>query len=312
MNVLHSIDELAAVPGPVFLAIGVFDGVHLGHRAVIRRAAEDAQKAGGTAVVVTFDPHPARVLRPGKSPRLLTSTAHKIRLIQTLGISHLLVIRFDENFAATKPEDFIHELHGACQPLSEICVGHEWSFGRNRAGNLKMLKQWGDKLGFEEVGVEAVTVDGEVVSSTRIRAAVEAGEMERAARFLGREFTVLGTVIEGEHLGTKLGFPTANLATHNEQFPPDGVYAVKSLLNNRTLPGVANIGIRPTVKHHGGERLLEVHLFDFAENIYGAEIEIFFRKFLRAEKKFANVDELRAQISEDAKISRTFISGTVS
>ncbi len=310
MKVLHSIAELSAVPGPVFLAIGVFDGVHLGHKSVIRRALGDAKKADGTAVVVTFDPHPSRVLRPGNGPCLLTSTAHKIRLVEALGISHLLVIHFDAAFAATPPEDFIAALHAACKPLREICVGHQWSFGRNRAGNLDMLKLWGDKLGFDEVGVPAVEVDGKVVSSTLIRAMAEAGDLENVARFLGREFTVLGTVVEGEHLGGKLGFPTANLSTQNEQFPPGGVYAVEALLHNRMLSGVANIGTRPTVKQQGGERLLEVHLFDFDENIYGAKIEVFFRKFLRTEKKFASVDELRLQISEDAKIARTFLAAS--
>jgi riboflavin kinase/FMN adenylyltransferase len=310
LKVLHSIAELSAVPGPVFLAIGVFDGVHLGHRSVIRRALQDAKNAGGTAVVVTFDPHPSRVLRPGNGPCLLTSTSHKIRLVEALGISHLLVIHFDAAFAATPPEDFIAALYAACKPLREICVGHQWSFGRNRAGNLEMLKIWGDKLGFDEVGVPAVEVDGKVVSSTLIRTMVEAGDLVNAARFLGREFTVLGTVGEGEHLGRKLGFPTANLSTHNEQFPPDGVYAVKALLKNRMLPGVANIGTRPTVEQQGGERLLEVHLFDFDENIYGAEVEVFFRKFLREEKKFASVEELRQQISEDAKIARAVLAAS--
>ena len=268
----------------MFLAIGVFDGVHLGHKAVIQRALEDAKKAGGTAVVVTFDPHPVRILRPGQAPRLLTSTPHKIRLIRDLGITHLLIIHFDAAFASTPPEEFVVSLNDVCKPLREICVGHQWSFGKNRAGNLEMLKTWGDKLGFDEVGVQAVEIDGEVVSSTLIRAKVEAGELESAARFLGRDFTVFGTVIEGRHLGRQLGFPTANIATHNEQFPPNGVYAVEAFHDGKTLQGVVNIGVRPTVENEGGERLLEVFLFDFDKNIYGDDIEVVFRKFLRPER----------------------------
>jgi len=307
VKVLSSIAELSAVPGPLFLAIGVFDGVHLGHQAVILHALDDARNAGGTAVVVTFDPHPARVLRQAQAPRLLTSTPHKIRLIRDLGVTHLLVIHFDRQFASISPEDFILSLSEACKPLREICVGHEWCFGKNRAGNLEMLKIRGDKLGFDEVGVRAVEVDGEVVSSTLIRGFVEAGELEKAARFLGRDFTVFGTVVEGSHLGRELGFPTANLGTHNEQFPPDGVYAVEAFRDEKTLRGVVNIGVRPTIAEQTGERVLEVHLFDFHQNIYGENIEIAFRKFLRREEKFAGLEELKAQIARDVDAARAFL-----
>lgn len=308
MKVLNSIAELSTLPGPVFLAIGVFDGVHLGHKAVILRALNDAKKVGGTAVVVTFDPHPVRILRPEKAPRLLTSTPHKIRLIRDLGIDHLLIIHFDKEFASTSAEDFVLGLGGSCKPLREICVGHEWAFGHKRAGNLQMLKTWGDKLGFDEVGVRAVEIEGQVVSSTLIRGLVEAGELQKAARFLGREFTVFGTVVEGNHLGRQLGFPTANLRTHNEQFPPDGVYAAEALHDGATYRGVVNIGVRPTIANQSGERLLEVHLFDFNRTIYGEDIEVTFRKFLRPEKKFAGLDELKAQIARDAADARAFFA----
>lgn len=303
-GVLRSIDELRNLPGPLFLAIGVFDGVHRGHQAVIRRALEAARFAEGTAVVVTFDPHPVRVLRPELAPRLLTSTAHKLQLIRDLGVTHQLIIHFDVAFAGTSPEDFIRALAAASQPLQEICVGFEWSFGKGRAGNLALLERLGGQLGFDEVGVPAVEMDGEIISSTLIRAAVENGDLARAAKLLGREFTILGTVVEGDRLGRKLGFPTANLSAHNEQYPPNGVYAVEAKRGDQVLPGVANIGVRPTVKNAGGERLLEVHLFDFEEEIYGEDLEITFRKFLRPEQKFAGLEELRAQIQKDAAQAR--------
>ncbi|HEY3899559.1 MAG TPA: bifunctional riboflavin kinase/FAD synthetase [Chthoniobacter sp.] len=306
-GVLRAIGELREVPGPVFLAIGVFDGVHLGHQAVIRRALEAARQHGGSAVAVTFDPHPVRVLRPEQAPRLLTSTAHKLRLIRDLGVSYQLVIHFDEAFAATPPEDFIRALVGAARPLREICVGFEWSFGKGRTGNLALLEKLGMELGFAEVGVPAVESDGEIISSTLIRRAVENGDLARAAELLGREFTVLGTVIEGDRLGRKLGFPTANLSAHNEQFPPNGVYAVEARRDGKVWPGVANIGVRPTVKNARGERLLEVHLFDFAEEIYGEKLEITFRQFLRPEQRFANLDELKAQIGRDAEKARVVL-----
>jgi len=306
-GVLQAIGELRDVPGPVFLAIGVFDGVHLGHQAVILRALAAARRDGGSAVAVTFDPHPVRVLRPEQAPRLLTSTAHKLRLIRALGVTHQLVIHFDQAFAATPPEDFIRALVSAARPLRESCVGFEWSFGKGRAGNLALLERLGAELGFAEVGVPAVESDGEIISSTLIRRAVEHGELARAARLLGRDFTILGTVVEGERLGRKLGFPTANLSAHNEQFPPNGVYVVEARRGDRLLPGVANIGVRPTVRNAGGERLLEVHLFDFDAGIYGEDLEITFRKFLRPEQRFGSLEELRGQIARDAQAARQFL-----
>jgi riboflavin kinase/FMN adenylyltransferase len=304
LEVLTSIADLARLPGPLFLAIGVFDGVHLGHRAVIERAHADAQQANGTPVVVTFDPHPVRVLRPEKAPRLLTSTPHKLRLIRALGVRHLLIIPFDSAFAATPPDTFIRQLAAAANPLREICVGHQWSFGKGRAGNLEMLEQLGDELGFTEVGVPAVEIDGQIVSSTLIRQAVECGDLDRAARLLGRDYTVLGTVVEGAHLGRTIGFPTANLSAHNEQFPPDGVYAVEASLDGERLRGVVNIGVRPTIANASGERVLELHLFDFTRDIYGADIEVVFRRFLRPEQKFPSLEELRDQIARDVADAR--------
>src|SRR5678815_3458082 len=246
LSPLRSISDLASVPGPVFLAIGVFDGVHLGHRAVIERALADARGGGGSTAAVTFDPHSVRVLRPEKAPHLLTSTPHKLRLIRDLGVQHILVIPFDREFAATPPAEFIGQLAAAARPLREICVGHQWSFGRNRTGNLELLDRLGHELGFDEIGVPAVEIDGRIVSSTVIRQAVESGDFATAARLLGREYTILGTVVEGLHLGRTLGFPTANLAAHNEQFPPNGVYVVEARRNgDAPLRGVANIGVRP-------------------------------------------------------------------
>lgn len=307
MNLLDSVDQLAAL-GPAYLAIGVFDGVHLGHQAVIARAVEDARReAGAAAVVVTFHPHPLKVLRPQAAPRLLTSTPHKYQFFAALGATHCLVLPFDAAFAATPPDAFITALARAGRPLREVCVGFNWSFGRGRAGNLDLLTRLGEQHGFAVVGLPSVSVDGETVSSTLIRQAVERGDLENAARLLGREFSVLGTVTPGQQLGRQLGFPTANLAAHNEQFPPDGVYAVEADWRGDTYPGVANLGVRPTLAQPGGERLLELHLFDFARDIYGEDVEVRFRKFLRPERKFAGLEELRAQIARDAAAARSVL-----
>jgi riboflavin kinase / FMN adenylyltransferase len=304
MEVLQSIPELSRLDGPLFLAIGVFDGVHRGHQAVISISADHARAANGTPVVVTFDPHPEKILRPQSAPHLLSATQHKIALIRALGVCHLLVINFSKQFAATEPEDFVNELVTYSKPLREICVGHEWSFGRGRRGNLDLLKQLGAKLNFEVVGVPPIKANDEVVSSTAIRQAIERGDFAKAAAMLGREYTILGTVTRGDNLGKKIGFPTANLSAHSEQFPPNGVYAAAARLSDGVHLGVVNLGVRPTVTTGKSERVLEIHLFDFDRDIYGRDVEVRFVKYLRPEEKFANVDALIAQIRRDADQAR--------
>ena len=304
MEILRSIPELERLTGPLFLAIGVFDGVHRGHQAVISTSADHARAANGTQVVLTFNPHPEKVLRPQAAPHLLSATQHKIELIRALGVAHLLVVTFDKSFAATEPETFVEELVAHSRPLREICVGHEWSFGKNRRGNLDLLKTLGQKFNFHVVGVPPVRANGEVVSSTAIRQAIEKGDFARAAAMLGREYTILGTVTHGDNLGKKIGFPTANLSAHSEQFPPNGVYAAEARIDSELHRGVINLGTRPTVSSGKSERVLEIHLFDFNRDIYGRDVEVRFLKFLRPEKKFENLDALVEQIRQDVKQAR--------
>ncbi len=304
MNLLRTFDELSRVKAPVHLAVGVFDGLHPGHRAVIQHAIEKAQENHGTAVVVTFDPHPQRVLRPEDAPRMLTSTHHKVALLREMNVGTLLLLSFDQHLASTSAEDFIQTLSRHCAGLSSITVGHEWSFGKDRKGNLKLLASMGRKIGFEVTGIPPVKEGVEVISSTRIRQAVNAGDFTRAAELLGRPFSVLGRVEQGAQLGRSLGFPTANLVTGSEQFPPDGVYAVTAWHEARVLEGVVNIGVRPTVTGGAGERLLELHLLDFNGDLYGEEVEVVFRNYLRPEIRFANVHELKEQIATDVAEAR--------
>lgn len=304
MEILHSISDLAQLRGPVFLAIGVFDGVHLGHQAVIATSARHAHSADGTPVVVTFDPHPMKVLRPENAPHLITSTPHKVELIRKLGVAHLLVIHFDRDFAQTAPEEFVSALASCAKPLREICVGHEWSFGKNRAGNLELLRRLGQRFDFNVVGIAPVKVNGAVVSSTAIRARIERGDFPGAAAMLGREYRILGTVKEGSRLGRQLGFPTANLSARSEQFPPNGVYFVEAWMDGVLHHGVVNVGFRPTVSGGDAERLIELHLLDFDREIYGQDVEIRFVQFLRPEKKFESVEALGQQIAADVKKAR--------
>jgi riboflavin kinase/FMN adenylyltransferase len=307
MEILHSIPELSRLRGPLFLAIGVFDGVHRGHQAVIATSAQHAQARNGTPVVVTFDPHPEKVLRPQSAPHLLTATQHKIGLIRDLGVEHLLVVQFDREFAQTPPEKFVEELVLYSKPLGEICVGHEWSFGKNRAGNLSLLKELGTRFGFAVVGIPPVKVNGTVVSSTAIRQAVERGDLAKAAQMLGHDYTILGTVVPGDNLGKKIGFPTANLSAHNEQFPPDGVYLAKASLDGNLYQGLVNLGVRPTVSSGKSERVLEIYLLDFQQEIYGKDLEVRFIQYLRPEKKFENVAALVEQIRGDVHQARELL-----
>jgi len=304
MEVLNDIAELKTVPGPTHLAIGVFDGVHLGHQAVIGRAIQSAKLTNGSTVVVTFHPHPVRVLRPEKAPRLLTSTQHKIRLIRSLGVDALLILRFTPEFSKTPPEVFIQDLVRGSNQLRQICVGREFTFGANRSGSVRLLEELSPKLGFELGTVTPIVVGDQVVSSTLVRSAIECGALDFAKTLLGREFTILGTVAEGKRLGRRLGFPTANLRAHNEQFPPNGVYAAKAWFEGGEYGGVVNIGVRPTVEHEAGERLLELHLFDFEQEIYGRDVELAFLRYLRPEQKFPGIEELQAQIGRDTEEAR--------
>src|SRR6202162_1607386 len=304
MKVLRAIDELSSLPGSTHLAIGVFDGLHVGHQAVIGRALESARQSSGHAVVATFDPHPVRVLRPEKAPRLLTSTRHKVKLIEKLGVDAVLLLEFTPEFSRTPPEIFIEKLARPANQLKQICVGQEWTFGANRSGTIQLLEELAPKLGFCVASVPPVLVGERVVSSTLIRSAVECGDLESAAKFLGRAFTILGTVTEGRQLGRRLGFPTANLRAHNELFPPNGVYVAKAWFRENEYGGVVNIGVRPTIGNETGERILELHLFDFDQKIYGEDIEVAFLGYLRPEQKFSGVDELQAQIQRDAETAR--------
>lgn len=307
MNVLHDMTELMALRGPVAFAVGVFDGVHLGHQAVIQSALDFTEKHGGTTVVLTFDPHPLRVLRPESAPLLLCSTAHKLHILKQFGVQHVLVLPFTSEMAKTDANAFIASIVSSCQPLGFISVGYTWSFGRGREGNVHQLMQMGQAHGFGVYGVPEVKIGEEVVSSTLIREAVRTGKFQKAERMLDRAYTVMGKVVKGRQLGRQLGFPTANIAVENEELPPLGVYAADVVLNGVKCSGVANLGFRPTVETHG-ERTLEVHLLDRNVDLYGAELEVSFVQLLRYEQKFAGLEELKSQIARDIQSGRDVFS----
>ena len=295
MEVLRDLASLGSLRGPVYLAIGIFDGVHRGHQALIEEAKADAEKTGGTAVVMTFEPHPMMFFQHSDPPLRLSSPRHKELLLDRQGVTHLAVLPFEAGRAGQTAEEFVEDLRAACRPLGGIVVGADWKFGKGRGGDVALLKRLG---GFEVDGIPAVAIDGEVISSTAIRLAVAKGDLAFADRALGRPYAVLGRVVLGRQTGRTLGFPTANLDTTGLQLPPDGVYAVRVRVGDEIFQGIANLGVRPTVSHDA-RRVLEVHLFAFAGDLYGREAEVEFVRFLRGERKFASTDELRAQIARD-------------
>jgi len=298
MQVLHTLAELATL-GPVHVAIGVFDGVHLGHQRVIAAA------RSGTSVVLTFDPHPMRVLHPDKAPPLLTSTPHKLALIKQLGVDATLVLPFTREFADTPAEEFLKQLAAPAHRVRQICVGVRFHFGHNRAGNALIMEKHAAQLGFAVAEIPAVhTTDGEMISSSAVRFHVLHGHLDRAAAMLGRPFSLLGTVEPGDHRGRSLDFPTANLNLHNEVLPPDGVYAARV----EQRPAVVNVGLRPTFSHAAPHRLIEVHILDFTGDLYGKDIEVALIQKLRGEQKFPTIESLQAQIAADIAQARLLLA----
>ncbi|MCB1276884.1 bifunctional riboflavin kinase/FAD synthetase [Prosthecobacter sp.] len=298
MQVLRSIEALSSLPGPLALAVGVFDGIHRGHQEVIRAAQEHATQHHGTAVVVTFDPHPIHVIRPGSAPKLLCGPRHQQLVLSQIGIPCLLACPFTAETAQTPARDFIQQLVDASQPLGCISVGYSWSFGHKREGNIHLLMELGQEHDFAVYGVPPLRIDGEVVSSTLIREAISNGDFGKAATLLGRDYSVFGSVVEGRKLGRQLGFPTANVEVENEQLPPLGVYAVEARIDDSWLPAVANLGRRPTVAENA-EPSLEVHLLDWSGDLYGKDLEVRFTRLLRREMKFGSLEELKTQIARD-------------
>jgi riboflavin kinase/FMN adenylyltransferase len=323
MKIIHTFEELAAIQRPVSLAIGVFDGVHLGHQRVIGQARDDARQHNAASVVLTFDPHPARILRPEQAPPLLTSTGHKLRIIETLGVDACLVLPFDKQFASITATAFLELLVANTHRLREICVGTRFRFGHDRTGDIRLIEQFAAVHGFNPREIKSVKAGDDSISSTAIRDHIRHGNLDRAAAMLGRPYSILGTVEKGDGIGHQLGYPTANLNPHSEAFPPDGVYAAHIRIVERasrpliptangrdarsttqTYAGVLNLGRRPTFEGRSHNRVLEVHIFDFDQQIYGEEIEVIFHTKLRGEQKFSSVDELKKQIVADIAAAR--------
>jgi len=311
MAIFRHIDALPPAARGAVVAIGNFDGVHPGHRALIEVAAGEAKRLGAPLSVLTFEPHPRSVFRPQDPPFRLTPLRSKSHALEALGVEHLYVLHFDRAFAAKTAEAFVREILVEGLAARHVVVGWDFCFGHKRAGNAALLRNLGDELGFGVSAVEPVTADnGEVYSSSTVRRYLAEGQPAAAARLLGRPWEIEGRVEQGDQRGRTLGFPTANLALGDYVVPALGVYAVRVMIDeageSAWYPAVANLGRRPTV---GGTRIqLEVHLFDFDQDLYGRHLRVRLIEFLRPEKKFDGLEGLRAQIAEDSLRARDLLA----
>jgi riboflavin kinase/FMN adenylyltransferase len=304
MQTLQSANDFRSGGRKVSVAIGTFDGVHLGHQQVIRQAVADARQHEGLAVVVTFDRHPNSIVAPDRVPPQIYSQPQKLRAIASLGVDATLIIPFTREFSALSAEDFVRELVTQLAPVQSICVGSSFVFGRKRSGDVALLQRLGKELNFVVHGIAAVALDSEMVSSTRIREAVRTGEFSRASQMLGREYALAGLVTHGDEMGQKLGFPTANLDARGLLVPPNGVYAAHASVAGARHRAAVNIGLRPTLASPVPELRVEAHLLDFHSDLYGQEMELTFVAKLRDEQKFPSLEELRAQITRDVAAAR--------
>lgn len=288
-------------------AIGIFDGVHLGHQLLIKKMLAKAKDLHAKSLVITFFPHPAHVLRPDIDFKYLISLKARMQLLERLGVDICLVIPFTSKFSRIPPENFIKSLLVDRLGVKALFVGEDFRFGSKRSGDVALFKAMALEYGYEMDGIKAVSQDGEIISSTRIRKLVMQGDLKGAKKLLGRDFSCFGMVVKGEGRGKSLGFPTANVNHEKCILPPVGVYAVKVHYKNKIYPAVANLGFRPSFKEKSPEPQLEVHIFDFNKDLYGKEIDIIFIKRIRDEKKFASVEDLRLQIYKDAQKARSIL-----
>jgi riboflavin kinase/FMN adenylyltransferase len=296
-------------PGPfgrTVVTVGNFDGVHLGHRSILARVCQRARELDCQPVALTFDPHPANVLKPEGNLRLLTTPAQKVKLLEAAGVS-VVVMPFTREFAAIPAREFVRDYFVERLKVREVVIGHDYRFGYKRQGNIELLQQMGQTFGFTVQVVWAVEVEDAVVSSSLIRAMLQLGKVREANRLLGRAYGVTGRVVAGKGRGAKvLGVPTANLVSENDLLPSCGIYAVWVIKDGHRLPGVANIGTCPTFDNQ--ELTLEVHLLDFNGDLYGEMLQVEFVSRLRDEQRFSSIDELAAQIRADMTEARQVLA----
>ena len=288
------------------VTIGTFDGVHLGHREVISELKRISVLSGGDSVVFTFEPHPRIVISPQEdSLRLLSTKDEKIKLMEEIGVDHLVIYPFTIEFSKLSYSEFVTNILVGKMNISSLVVGYDHRFGQGRKGNFNSLEMLSNSLKFNVEQLSKLQVGHEVVSSTKIRSALEAGDISKANHYLGYRYMMSGKVIEGKQLGRKLGFPTANIANFDRHklVPADGVYAVFFETGGESYRGMLNIGFRPTVNYNVDHKSIEVHIFDFDNDIYNSDITIYFVAKIRDEQKYSDIEELREQLTKDRIIA---------
>ena len=290
------------------VALGNFDGVHLGHQEIIRRTVESARPKGRDAVVYTFDPHPRVVLRKVPEIPRITTPGERADILEHLGVDILVLAEFTLEFAAVSPEEFVQNVLVEELGTKELFVGENYRFGKDRIGTVQTLKKMASDMGFRVHVIPPVRIDDTVVSSSRIRDQLTRGEIREANRLLGREFTIEGRVIHGHHRGKGFGIPTANIKPEVKLHPPEGVYAVYCRARESTYQGVMNIGYNPTFEDRRVS--YEVHILDFDHEVYGDIVKVYLVERLRSEMKFDGIDALKAQIRKDIELSREILTGS--
>jgi riboflavin kinase / FMN adenylyltransferase len=306
MQVLKGTEEVPPEFKGAFITIGNFDGVHLGHRHIFQRLINEADSAGRKSMLVTFVPHPKMILHPERRPfYLLTTYEEKIQLLEDLGLDAVILIPFTMAYAETTAESFVLDFLWGNLRVGKVFIGHDYTFGKNKGGNKDALAALGEKLGFDVAVINAFSVDGTVISSTKIRMAILGGDVKTAAMLLGRPYNVSGVVVEGKRRGAALGFPTANIKPHKELLPKRGVYAAIVNLSGKRYKGVLNIGVNPTF----GENTLslEVHVMDFNGDIYGKTLEVLFIDRIREERAFSGPEQLASQIRQDLEQAKAIL-----
>jgi len=304
MNIWNGMECLPHDMPPVVASIGKCDGVHLGHQEIMRRVAFEAQRRALPALLISFDPHPTAIVAPDRLPRLIQTRRQKLECLEQTGLTDFLILEFDEGLASLSGERFFTDVLLPNLRFSALFVGENFRFGRERGGDLSLLQEVGAREGFEVHGVEPVVMDGDIVSSSTIRDAVDSGDVERAARMLGRPFAVSGEIVEGTGRGRELHCPTANLRVETELLPRSGVYVTETVALAARHPSVTNVGVRPTFG--GRELTVESHLLEFDDDLYTERVEVRFLARVRDEMRFESPLELADQIARDRAAAMSY------
>ena len=307
LKLFHSINDFQSTKKTI-LTLGTFDGVHIGHKKILERITQNTENGKYESLVLTFFPHPRMVLQEKSEIKLLNTIAEKSKLLEQTGIENLVIHPFNESFSRLTAEEFVHSILVDQFHIQKIIIGHDHRFGRNRTANIDDLIAFGTEYGFEVEQISAQEIQDVSVSSTKIRKALDEGNIALANEYLGYPYFLSGEVVKGKQLGRTIGFPTANIHIEEEykKIPKNGVYIVKTFIDNKTVFGMMNIGFNPTV--NGERQTIEVNLFDFDADIYGQKLEISLLEYIREEQKFGSVDLLKEQLNRDKNTSLDFVS----